>query len=459
MPPGPPLGPPPPPGQPRSPRRHLRPPSRAWAKTKVRLAGAAFLALLLVLAGLSVAVFNKDFSGDTMVTLYTDSTGNEMNIDADVQVKGVDVGQVRSITANGTGAKLELAINPQTAASLPANVTAEMLPTTLFGERYVSLVEPATPDTAPTLAQTRVVQQDRSADAVELETVLNDMLPMLTAVQPQKLSVTLTAIADTLQGRGRTLGQTLDAVNAYLKQFNPQLPQLDTDIDELVQVTQTYSQAAPGIIESLKDFSVTSQVVASEAANLDSLYSVVTGASGNLTSFLDQNQHNLIGLSAESGPTLKILAEYSKEFPCVFQQLAELIPNMDKVLGAGTGQPGLHANLTTVPAQAPYQAGTDTPQYTPQVCVAGQPCGGGPHCYATPFTTADASDAAGTGGIASDGTAAISTAGLGLPNSPQENELVTELISPQVNAAPDKLPDWSSVLVGPLYRGTETKVG
>jgi phospholipid/cholesterol/gamma-HCH transport system substrate-binding protein len=441
----------------------LKPPSRAWAKTKVRLVGAAFLALLLVLAGLSVAVFNKDFSGDTMVTLYTDSTGNEMNIDADVQVKGVDVGQVRSITANGTGAKLELAINPQTAASLPANVTAQMLPTTLFGERYVSLIEPAIPDTAQTLAQTRIVQQDRSADAVELETVLNDMLPMLTAVQPQKLSVTLTAIADTLQGRGHTLGQTLDLVNAYLKQFNPQLPQLDTDIDELVQVTQTYSQAAPGIIESLKDFSVTSQVVASEAANLNSLYSVVTGSSQSLTSFLDQNQDNLIGLSAEAGPTLKILAKYSKEFPCVFQQLTELIPNMDKVLGAGSRQPGLHANLTTVPAQAPYQAGADAPQY----CGAGQPCGG-PHCYATPFTTTDASTAAAGGtasdgrasdGSVSDGSAAISAAGLGLPNSPQENELVTELISPRVNVAPDKLPDWSSVLVGPLYRGTETKVG
>jgi phospholipid/cholesterol/gamma-HCH transport system substrate-binding protein len=447
VPPGPRL----PPGQPRAQRRRLRPPSRAWAKTKVRLAGAAFLALLLVLAGLSVAVFNKDFSGDTMVALYTDSTGNEMNIDADVQVKGVDVGQVRSITANGTGAKLELAISPQTAAGLPANVTAEMLPTTLFGERYVSLVEPSTP-VAQTLAQTRVVQQDHSADAIELETVLNDMLPMLTAVQPQKLSVTLTAIADTLQGRGQTLGQTLDTVNAYLKQFNPQLPQLDDDIDELVQVTQTYSQAAPGIIESLKDFSVTSQVVASEAANLDSLYSVVTGSSQSLTAFLDQNQGNLIGLSAEAGPTLKILAEYSKEFPCVFQQLTELIPNMDKVLGSGTSQPGLHATLTTVPAQEPYTTG---PSYT---LPGSSP--GGPHCYATPFTTADASTATGTGGTASDGgTAAVSSAGLGLPNSAQENELVTELISPQVNVAPDKLPDWSSVLVGPLYRGTETKVG
>ncbi|HEV3379388.1 MAG TPA: MCE family protein [Trebonia sp.] len=421
---------------PRSPR--LRPPSTVWFKTRRRLAGLVFLALLALLAGISVAAYNKEFASDTMVTLYTDAVGNEMNINADVSVRGVVVGQVRSITSDGSGARLELSINPATAASLPANVTAEMLPTTLFGERYVDLILPARPQ-AQTLAQTRIVEQDRSADAVELETVLNDMLPMLTAIQPQKLSVTLTAIADTLQNRGATLGQTLVVVNAYLKQFNPQLPALDNDISELVQVTQTYAQAAPGIVAALRDFSVTSQTVASEAANLDSLYSVVTGASQNLTAFLNENKQNLIELSGDGKQPLQILQRYSAEFPCVLQQLTDFIPNIDKVLGAGTKQPGLHATLHTVPAQEPYKPGVNTPRYGDNT---------GAECYATPLR----------GVSLNDGAADVSTAGLGLPNSPQENELVDELAAPEVNVAPDSLPDWSSVLLGPLYRGTTVKI-
>ncbi|MGH3169041.1 MAG: MCE family protein [Trebonia sp.] len=416
----------------------MKPPSTVWTTTRRRLAGVVFLALLALLAGISVAAYNKEFSPDTMVTLYTDAVGNEMNINADVSVRGVVVGQVRSIISNGTGAKVELAISPSTAASLPANVTAEMLPTTLFGERYVDLIVPASP-AAQTLAQTRTVSQDHSADAVELETVLNDMLPMLTAIQPQKLSVTLTAIADTLQNRGGTLGQTLDTVNTYLKQFNPQLSTLDADIRELVQVTQTYTQAAPGVISALRDFSVTSQTVASEAGNLDSLYSVVTGASQNLTTFLNENQRNLIGLSAEGRPALQVLERYSGEFPCVLQQLTDFIPNIDKVLGAGTKQPGLHATVRTVPAQQPYKPGVNTPRYDDNA---------GPHCYAAPFS----------GVSLNDGAPDISTAGLGLPNSPQENELVDELVAPEVNVAPASLPDWSSVLLGPLYRGTTVKI-
>jgi phospholipid/cholesterol/gamma-HCH transport system substrate-binding protein len=415
-----------------------RNPSDAWFKTRRRLAGVVFLAFLALLAWLAVAAFNKQFTPATMVTLYTDSTGNEMNINADVTVRGVVVGQVRSITANGSGARLELAIDPGVAATLPANVTAQMLPTTLFGERYVALIEPSAPS-AQTLADVRVISQDRSADAIELEKVLNDLMPMLTAVQPQKLAVTLTAMADGLQGRGTQLGQTLDEINSYLKQFDPQLPTLDKDIQELVQVTRTYAQAAPDLVQALRDFSVTSQTVASESANLDSLYSTVTAASQDLTTFLNQNDDDIIDLSANGLPSLRVLARYSAEFPCVFQQLTEFIPNMDKVLGAGTRQPGLHANVDIVPALPPYQPKVNAPRYGDDL---------GPHCYSVPFS----------GTPLNDGGIKVTAAGLGTANSPQENQLVTELAAPKLNVPPDQLANWSSVLLGPLYRGTTVPV-
>jgi phospholipid/cholesterol/gamma-HCH transport system substrate-binding protein len=413
-------------------------PSGAWFKTRRRLAGVVFLAFLALLAGLAVAAFNKQFTPATMVTLYTDSTGNEMNVDADVTVRGVVVGQVRSISADGAGARLELAIQPSLAATLPANVTAQMLPTTLFGERYVALMLPSAPS-AQTLADVRVISQDRSADAIELEKVLNDLMPMLTAVQPQKLSVTLTAIADALQGRGTRLGQTLDQVNSYLKQFDPRLPALDADISELVQVTRAYAQAGPPLVQAMRDFSVTSQTVASEAGNLDSLYSTVTAASRSLTTFLRDNDSTIISLSANGLPTLRVLAGYSAEFPCVFQQLDDFIPAMDKVLGAGTHQAGLHVTLHIVPGESPYRPGVNTPRYGDDT---------GPRCYAVPFR----------GVSLHDGASQVSVAGLGLANSAQENELVTELAAAKLNVPPGELPDWSSVLLGPLYRGTTVSV-
>jgi phospholipid/cholesterol/gamma-HCH transport system substrate-binding protein len=417
------------------------------SKTARRIVGVAFLAVIALLISLSVAVYNQAFSNDTMVTLYTDSTGNEMNFHADVMVRGVVVGQVRSISANGDGAVLVLAIDPSIASTLPANVTAEMLPTTLFGERYVDLVVPANP-TTQTLADTRTINQNHSVDAIELEKVLNDLYPMLTAIQPQKLSVTLTAIASALQGRGTELGQTLDNINSYLKQFDTQLPALDTDIRELVGVTQTYAQASPGIVQTLNDFASTGQVVVSEASNLDSLYSTVTDASQNLTTFLDQNQQNIIGLSTDSQTTLQNLARYSSEFPCVLSQLTTFATNMNKVLGAGTSRPGIEVTVHPVESRGAYEPSVNTPKYEDNL---------GPHCYATPFDGIGLNDGASPTTV-DGGATEVPAAGLGLANSASENEFINELVSPSANVPPTDLPSWSSVLLGPIFRGTTVTV-
>ena len=52
---------------------------------------------------------------------------------------------MREIDSNGDGATLSLAINPAQAQLIPANVTARILPKTLFGEKYVALQVPERP--------------------------------------------------------------------------------------------------------------------------------------------------------------------------------------------------------------------------------------------------------------------------------------------------------------------------
>jgi hypothetical protein len=44
---------------------------------------------------------------------------------------------------------------------------------------------------------------------------------------------------------------------------------------------------------------------------------------------------------------------------------------------------------------------------------------------------------------------------MGVPNSPGEQQIVAELIAAQDGTSPEAVPAWSSMLVGPLYRGTE----
>jgi phospholipid/cholesterol/gamma-HCH transport system substrate-binding protein len=433
-------------------------PSESWLKTRQRLVGVVFLVLVGLLIWLSLALYNKQFSPVDMVTLHTDSTGNEMHLGAQVLVRGVQVGEVRSITASGTGATLQLAIQPNTVNELPANVTAEMVPTTLFGERYVDLILPSSP-AAARLDNGSVIHQDSSRDAIELESVLNNLLPLLTAVQPQNLSVTLTAIAQALQGRGSELGSTLVQLNSYLKKFNPDLPALDTDIRQLVQVTRTYSQAAPDIVQALNDFAATSQVLVQQERNLNALFVTLTQAAQDFNGFLTANQNNIIGLSSNSLPTLRTLARYAPEFPCTLRGLQAFVPNIDKVLGKGTKQPGIHATVNVVqPLGTPaaplgnYLPGKDTPKYGDNK---------GPKCYTAPLGHITLNDGATQPANFDTHLSAASSAGTGLSlaNTPAENELVNEVSGLSLGVNPRTLPGWSSMLVGPLYRGRVVRIG
>src|SRR5581483_439245 len=101
-------------------------PSRRWLKARRRLIGVVFLLVMALLVWLSIALYQKRFTPVAMVTLYTSSVGNEMHLGAEVKVRGVQVGEVRAIFADGSGARLELAIDPAMLARVPANVTAEM---------------------------------------------------------------------------------------------------------------------------------------------------------------------------------------------------------------------------------------------------------------------------------------------------------------------------------------------
>ncbi|QEU85570.1 MCE family protein [Streptomyces viridosporus] len=406
-----------------------------------RCAGVVFLLVPALLVWLAVAVYDKRFTDSDPVVVETGSVGNEMHLGAEVKLRGVVVGEVRAVEATGDGARLTLAMKPGALDDVPSDVRAQMLPTTLFGERFVALVPPEAPSAEP-LAPGAVIPQDRSENAVELQQVLDDVLPMLTAVQPHKLSATLSAVSQALEGRGDRLGDTLGRLDAHLREFNPHLPTLNRDLKHLVKVSHVYADAAPDIITALTDFTTTSGTLAEQEAAYAGTLGATTRTAEDMTAFLRQNEKNIIRLSATSRPTLELLAEYAPSFPCTLRTLAEFVPAMDKALGKGTDRPGIHVDVTAVPSRGAYLPGRDTPVYG---------AGGGPRCPSVPYLGSLARPAA--------QAAAAADQDLGPANSPQENDLVNELLAPAAGRHPGDLPDWSSLLVGPAYRGTEVTLG
>jgi phospholipid/cholesterol/gamma-HCH transport system substrate-binding protein len=378
-----------------------------------RLLGAVYVVVMALIVALSVAVYRKDFTSVAMVTLRTDHVGNQLHPDAEVKLRGVVVGEVRDVRTDGSGAEVDLAMRPDLIDKVPKDVSARLLPKTLFGERYVDLIAP--PGKTGHLAGGDVIGQDRSATAVEVEQVVGDLMPMLQSVQPQKLSSILGTLAGALAGRGSALGQTLTSLGSDVDQFTPHLDEFTAGLRELAKVTDNYSRIAPDVAQALADLTTTGRTIADQRANLASLFQNLTTGSQDLATFLQRNGDNIIRLSQASVPTLSLLARYSPEYPCMLRALTAFAPQMDKVLGKGTDQPGLHVTVNVQPARGKYVPGRDTPVYDDK---------GDPTCY--PVTAA--------------------------PNSVQENDFIGALLGRD-------LPSWGSVLVGPLFRGTEVTVG
>jgi phospholipid/cholesterol/gamma-HCH transport system substrate-binding protein len=413
-------------------------------KAGIRTAGVLFLVVMGVLVTLSIKVYDKDFVSTVPVTLKASRIGNQLQPGGQVKARGVLVGEIRAVRATPQGAEIALALEPAKADMLPRNVSALLVPKTLFGERYVQL---SIPDgaRAPHLAAGDVIEQDRSANAVELERVFDNLLPVLQAVQPQKLATTLTAVSTALQGRGEQIGQTLSTAADYLTGFNPQLPEFTKDVQDLAAVSRLYGDIAPDLLDALTDSAVTLTTLHDKAPNLATVYQQVRASSGEVRQFLDRNKDNIIGLSAESREALEVAARYSPSFPCTLKAMDALRKPVDEALGKGTSQPGMHAKVTVTQSRGKYVPGKDDPVYRAD---------GGPRCYPSGVTPTTGTAAAAPG-EPQHPLLAGTRDDLGVANSPQERELLATVLAPQLGVPAGEVADWSSVLVGPLYRGTE----
>ncbi|MCW0212368.1 MAG: MCE family protein [Pseudonocardia sp.] len=458
--------------------------------------GVAFLAVIGLLVGLSIAKYVGAFEGGMPVTLQVDRVGNQLAERADVKIRGLIVGRVDRVSTQGSGATVEMSLDPDLVGQIPADVSARLLPKTLFGEKFVSLVPPAqTPTTGPgaaRLAAGDVIPEDRSQSAMEVERVLDDLLPLLQAVKPQDLATTLGSLSQALAGRGDGLGETLVRLNTLTGGLNPSLPDLQEDITQLADFSENLSDAAPDLLDALDDLTTTSRTLVDQREELRDVYRSVTGASDDLRAFLDANGENLIQLSAASRPTLETLGRYAPEFPCFLQQMNGLIPNVDKVFGKGTDQPGVHITLEIVTNKGKYVPNQDEPRFgddrgprcypitspgpqyppdgpfrdgtVPPAAPVGNPNGDPAAFGAGTFGTYDGTSSFGLvrggGPPQNEPTSGATPAAwtgvdMGVPNSPGEQQMVAELVSAQNGTSPGDVPQWGSVLVGPLYRGAE----
>jgi virulence factor Mce-like protein len=405
-----------------------------------RLGGIAFLVVLAMLVSLTVLLYQKAFTPVVKVTLETNRIGNQLSAPADVKLRGLVVGEVRKISTKGSGASIVLALDPSRVDLIPANVTAQLLPKTLFGEKYVELVTPPKPSTEPIKAGD-VIGQDRSSTALETEAVLDNLMPLLQSLRPAELSLALNALSSALRDRGDAFGGNLARAAAYLRQFNPSLPTLTDDFGRLAAFTDTLADVTPQLLTTLDNFAFSSRALVDQKAQLDSFLTRSTRFADTARAVVAQNEKNLISLASASRPVLALYARYSPEYPCLLAGLADYSPIVEKTFGGL--QPGLHITLEVTQDSGGYAVGQE-PKYRDARA---------PYCDGLPTPKVPAGETSFDDGYRTSTSPTSKRAGL------LERQAALALVAaPVMGVRADQVPDLVGLLLGPLAEGNTVGV-
>ena len=330
--------------------------------------GVIFVCLLVFGVWLTYAVFTKKFADYEEVKLETTSTGLQLPSRADVKIRGVIVGEVLEAETGDKGAELTLGIYPDELDSIPANVTGAIVPKTLFGEKYVSLVIPETGGQGTLQAGEVITKTDLGT---EVEEVLNNLYPLLQTVQPADLNATLSALATALEGRGSQLGENLETVDSYLKRINPQIPALIDDLKLTAQVSDLYADILPEVAQILDDTIVTTGTLEEKEATLNSTLRDIRAFADSARGFLDRNDALIVEANRLTATQLQLIARYSPEIPCVFGALNNISPRIASMFRGFE----LHIVLETIPNQPREYNVNDLPKFGDTR---------GPECYSLP---------------------------------------------------------------------------
>ena len=423
-------------------------PTGPAALVRLRLSGVGFLVVIGLLVALTVALYQKAFTPVVRVTLQADRVGNQLTAPADVKLRGLIVGEVRAVSSHGNGATITLALDPDKVALIPKNVEVQLLPKTLFGEKFVDLVLPAAPS-ADHLRAGDVIRQDHSTTALETERVLNDFLPLLQSLKPAELSLALNGVSSALRGRGERIGANFVRVDDYFRQFNPELPALQTDFRGLADVTTSYSKAAPDLLRFVDNSAVIGRNLVQEKTQLAAFLASTVTFSDTFDRFLTANSERLITLASASRPSLGVYARYAPEYPCIARGLTAWEPRVERSFGGG--QPGLHITLEVTKDNGNYSPGEE-PKFREDR---------GPQCYGLPRPTVPAPDINYNDGYRDGqpgtvnpppGGAAANPAAYLAPTETQR-QILDAVVAPVLGVPYDGVPDIAELLFGPMARG------
>lgn len=248
----------------------LDPSGRGATARQLTVAGLAVLLVFAALLYLLALRYTGEFTDKVPVGAVLTSTGDGLPARADVKFRGMVVGTVDAVemVAKGERQRADIALKPGIAETIPANVTARVIPNNLFGVTAIELVDNGA--ASATLRSGAVIPEDTGEATVQLQTTLNVLRNVLNNIQPEKLGRVLATLSAALEPGARVPGSTIERLDTWVTQVH-EIPQIGALLGDLGRAATALSQSAPELVGVLSDSVTTARTLAERRSQLVAL--------------------------------------------------------------------------------------------------------------------------------------------------------------------------------------------
>lgn len=262
------------------------------ARTKRQLVIFVIITLLGVsYVGARYARLDKLFydSAFTVNAQFAQSGG--IFVGAEVDYRGVRVGQVSDMKVTSTGVDVVLSIDNGWKKKIPADTIALVANRSAVGEQYVDL-EPNT-NGGPYLANGSTIAVANSRTPVSTTTVLENLDAMVRSVPPETLNTSVTSLGQAFAGTGPALGQIIDGMSGFIRSATDSFDTTTALIKDAQTVLTTQADEASAIRSFSNDLALFTDTLAGHDDSLRRVIASGSATAAQLRTFLDENQVNL----------------------------------------------------------------------------------------------------------------------------------------------------------------------
>jgi ABC-type transporter Mla subunit MlaD len=357
----------------------LEPDGRGPTDRQLLGCGVALVVVAAVVSGLLLVKATGRLDPYVRVVAALINVGDGLPQRSDVKYHGVLVGMVTGVTpaAHGQPNFVHIDLDPDYVGSIPATVTARVVPSNVFAVSSVQLVDQGA---GPAITSGAQIPEDTDLPTVLFQTTISKLRDILAATGRGREDKTIGILAalNTATENRRT---ELLAGGAQLNRLIDQLDTVvatdpgGTTVSALIDATRGLQQSAPDLVDALHQAVQPMQTLVQQRGQLTALINGGVHTMGTTHAALNNHADRLVKITGEFTPVMGQLAEMSHHWVPAFVKLNRLADKFfDEVWIHDRDIGNMRVNLSFTPSYTYTRA--DCPQY------AGLK---GPSCFTAPL--------------------------------------------------------------------------